>query len=66
MLSRSRAGGFLGLAVLTAALVNGAYDTVEIGGKAVEIEAKKIVNSKFKNLKEFDGALVLYEYFQHW
>lgn len=66
MFSRSSLFRIAGIGALTCALAGGAFAEVAVGDKAVPIQAEKIVNTKFKSLKELKGSLILYEYFAHW
>lgn len=48
------------------ALSTNSLAEVKVGDKAAPIKVDKLANTKFKNLKELKGSLVLYEYFAHW
>ena len=39
---------------------------IAVGDKAPIIEVKDILSDKVKNLKEFRGSLILYDFFAHW
>lgn len=54
------------IGTLAVALASSATAEVAVGDPAVKIEADKLVNTKFKSLKDLKGSLILYEYFAYW
>jgi hypothetical protein len=43
-----------------------AFGQVAVGDMAPEVDAKELINTKAKSMKDFKGKLVLLEYFAHW
>ena len=39
---------------------------VAVGDKAPKIDADEILSANVKSLKEYDGRLILYDFFAHW